>query len=848
MLRSPSAHSCSGLSALSLHDFSYKLQIFATAHMPATSANAAHAEAIRSMFVSQLSYMPLEQKLSALSDIVEMADVHGFAVLDISKATGRLIFGGSAEAEEVAHEERQPHLDPKAGLNTALEGEVGSIMDSSGLDDHVAAALHCATGKYCMLFNKPLLALGSFRAARQISSSDCSAAEGMASCLDLLGQEAAAAHLTLHFWVNEEPLLSEVDAGAFLYTLADAWPNPPAEAQLILRKAIGFLGTGSAAAAARSLGRRWLPEMLGLDQPGSGAPKFLSLIGAPDSWLGQALRSSCLFACAALEPIVRAARRVILTVAINTQEDSDPSRCEALATAAASIACHMHAIGFCVPEDAEETRDIETACKALVDGDSGARLRAAAAEAAVESSEAPGALPASDVALLMTVAMYRPLAEVAASSALHQLRASHLAAAPTASEAIDEHLRKPRARAKRAVDLPAVTPVDAASSHVESFYRTTLYPQWHVPETLGSPSSTVRQRLHRHYPWLDWPFEEAETMRICLAGSGSGHQAAHTALTLPGCRILALDLSATSLAYGEQQMALLLPASAASRVTHVVGDVMLLGSVGRDAAGTADAATTLESYKRHIAAKFHFVISFGVIHHCTDPSSALKQLVENTLLPGGVLQIGTYSARSVDSWLPHARWLLNRIAPNVVSASGALVRQPMPDELRAIRGRILELASATEKADVDDGDGDEQGRVTARQIRSRLAAISGAAGDAEREKATARTLSLFEEFYYGGGVLDLIFHPQETAFTLMQLHEMIGAIAGLEVIGVSFLSAAADRHARAKFRSAQDGKMLEEDPQMRDLRNWDELEKLYPQMFGRMHVVYCQLKARADDE
>ena len=91
-----------------------------------------------------------------------------------------------------------------------------------------------------------------------------------------------------------------------------------------------------------------------------------------------------------------------------------------------------------------------------------------------------------------------------------------------------------------------------------------------------------------------------------------------------------------------------------------------------------------------------------------------------------------------------------------------------------------------------------------------------------------------------GGSLDLLFHPMEATFTLLQLHEMLEDV-GLEVIGVFFNGAAPDRHARTIFRDVH-----ENDPRMLDLRNWHQLEQRLPQLFGRMHVVYCRLKKKVE--
>ena len=119
-------------------------------------------------------------------------------------------------------------------------------------------------------------------------------------------------------------------------------------------------------------------------------------------------------------------------------------------------------------------------------------------------------------------------------------------------------------------------------------------------------------------------------------------------------------------------MASLLPQEA-SRVTWLVGDLMRLG--GAAIAGSGDRAVAdggdgglgptvpapddeMEEnchYLRHMAPKFHLVMSFGVLHHCADPGLALRRLVASALLPGGVLQLGTYSTLGVRSWRPARR-------------------------------------------------------------------------------------------------------------------------------------------------------------------------------------------------
>jgi SAM-dependent methyltransferase len=412
-----------------------------------------------------------------------------------------------------------------------------------------------------------------------------------------------------------------------------------------------------------------------------------------------------------------------------------------------------------------------------------------------------------DAALLMAVAMYRPLTATAlvplhaalepidASQLLVSFDACQLTAVPLAHAAVEVHLTRPHERARFAASLPRVTPRHHPSSHVQAFYRDTLYPIWQVPESGSAPRTTIGASLQRHYPWLDWPFDESDAhppLRVCIAGAGSGHQVAQAALTFSRCTMVALDLSDSSLAYAHEQMVRVLPGEA-HRVTWLVGDLMRLGdgvTGGLSTDATEPDATMVRTYEQHMRPKFHLVMCFGVVHHCTDPAAALRRLVRATLLPGGVLQLGTYSTYAVRTWRPAARTLLHRIAPEVVSEDGELIRLPTPNELRAIRSAILELANApssqqTEPAQAASGQpadlahagsAQSESGADAADVRGPLleggggagAAKTGGAGGVEteatdgRERATAQMLTLFDEFYSHGGALDLLFHPQVT--------------------------------------------------------------------------------------
>ena len=594
-------------------------------HCSTVVRNAAHATVVQRMIQlpgtrHELSFAGLEEAVADLLDVVRVCDEHNIEFEQFA-AFDDLLFGqGSSELDafEDAHSQHMANddLDPGTELLAPLEGECVGYVHLLDATTVVSTQLYVAIGKYFLLFERPLPALGAFRAAWTRSPESCAAADGVAYCLLLLGlREKGTVPLALRYWESVRPSLSDAPAASsFLATLSHVVHEPSLDsAAAIMQNASRFLRTRGVAAA-RKLLRQWLPvwlrcgratqtqaraaaplseassQLSSLQLNEVSAPRafrdgaaagaggsitdtrgdhsstlcdelgcderpwavLLCELGNTDSWLGKALRGSNLFACAALEPPLMTCRHRIVTCLVAQLYSKAPAADMAhLATAAASIACHMLTVGFCVPEAEPETRTVEGACAMLATGAAGTRLRQAA--------ETKDVVRLEDAALLMAIAMYRPLTREA-TRGMCALDASQLKVVPLADEVIDEHLRKPHARAIHAQTLPRVTRLDNASLHVEAFYRATLYPVWHVPETGDAPQSTIGECLRRHYPWLVWPFDsELRPLRVCIAGAGSGHHVAQAALTLSNCELVALDLSAPSLAYAAEQVTTLLP-------------------------------------------------------------------------------------------------------------------------------------------------------------------------------------------------------------------------------------------------------------------------------------------------
>ena len=855
--------------------------------------NAAHAVKVRGWLEEALAFGALEMAINQLLKVLEICDQAAPPIefADFAGLDQLILDHGEAEQDAVARAKRQRiataagvvgsssssrsgggggggccggggGLDVAAatseawsacGSDAPLEGEQGSVVSVDGLERSQARALCCAAGAYLELFDRPLLALGAFRHVYSADPTDAAAALGLATCLRTLGRDRAAARVALRFFkarkaqggapVSNGTSSATDDASELLFVLADGaglMPTPKLHGSAVgvrlLESVVSFLRTG-AAGAARSLLRRWLPEWLATWEGASHAAasagrgssaghaalgELLLTAGRVPDLLCEAISSSTVGCCAQIEPDIIRARRHVLARCLERclgrclegggrslppPEASGP--CAATVRAAATLASHALFVGYCLPFSDEESASVDAAVAAL----------------AARSDAEVCALSRNVLGLLAAIGMYRQLgvALPGASAALRRMPPVLLLArcvaeqCPCGYDLLAAHLLRPSARHELAARLPAVTQRPAAQSEsVATFYNATLYPAWHAPETFGFLPCTIGERIRRQVAGFEWPHERLERHAVLIAGSGSGHQVAQLLTTYTQCDVTCLDLSANSLAYAEQQLTRCLPREI-HRVTSLVADLSALpagdaghhasGDVERDGGGSASSGDAPAAWGR----RFHLVCCIGVLHHVHAPPAALALLVRSSLLPGGLLQLATYSRLSVDTWRPRARALLHSILPDVVNAAGGLLRQPTSAELCFARERISRLAGRGEETEAQGG-GDD------------------GCDDAE----VACWLLQFEEFFCDGGVRDLLFHPQETAFTLLELRDMLAA-AGLVPVSVFFQDARTDQRARRAYREA--GGM---DAAQADLALWHTLEERDTDLFGRMHCLYAR--------
>ena len=891
----------------------------AAASTTTLARNATHAAKVRGWLEEAVAFGDRESALFELDAIVRLCDRHAIEFSDFAALDEIILQTGEAEQERRAsaaagkrkREDNWPagctrptvrgELHGVAELDAPIDGEAGSIVQLDGYSAAAAVGVCCAAGKYLALFERPLLALGTFREARSRDGRCVAASHGMAHLLLELGYHRAAAELAYGFFAaaegvplaeaaDEPPTASEACSFVFLlrellgYFLA---PNDDSRRQVVTNL-LPFLRSG-AASAARSLSRQLL-YIWQLDLHGNAIKPDVEHVKSPEFWQ--------VYACEEAEPVLSKLRFALCTKLMRSLGAADAGDVDTVA----SLAIHCLHVGFAVPNCVSKAAALsdyleeETLLNGLLerlyepDLPLGWLLQSAAG-----GTPCPGACFKLElITALVLLGCYRPLYDaregdgggvegrikraVCAAAAQpapegsgcrdaleHACQAAHV---PTAYACFCAHVLQPIAREKRAaaiadevierrkrqppagstfaehvealhveagalpidvdaLDLIGITPAvaDHADNPVGEFYSQTLYPTWSHIETFGFAPATIGDRLRRQYRNFEWPHDGiiasplGEGHRILVAGAGSGHQVAQLLLTTTRATVVALDLSAHTLAYSEQQLQRCAPAEA-HRVKHVVGDIEQLS----------------------VTRPFHQVACIGVLHHCPNPAKALGRLAR-ALEVGGVMQLATYSRLSVHTWLARARKLVaalsaavegeaadaGRAAPpplvGPLAEGGEILRRPTPAEVRRLRRCVFDLADAdrTERVSAFRPDGVVVGKSAPRDDELD-----------DTPASTARLLLKFDEFYSYGGVLDLLFHPLERCFTLLDLQAMAAA-AGLKVVGVFFARLDVDRKARRAYRDK-----WPDDAAQADLARWHELEEADNQLFGRMHCLWLQ--------
>lgn len=199
--------------------------------------------------------------------------------------------------------------------------------------------------------------------------------------------------------------------------------------------------------------------------------------------------------------------------------------------------------------------------------------------------------------------------------------------------------------------IPALTGVaDAVSASVRDQYEANPYPRWmRVREE--RPVASLAADLRHRFPHARLQRVVEQPAEILVAGCGTGRHPIATARRFPDARVLAVDLSLTSLAYALRKTREL----GIANVEYQQADLLAMGS---------------------LPARFDVIECVGVLHHLADPLGGGRTLA-TLLRPGGVMRVGLYSA------------LARRHVVRARELAAAEGFPATPDGIRALRRAVL---------------------------------------------------------------------------------------------------------------------------------------------------------------
>ena len=172
-------------------------------------------------------------------------------------------------------------------------------------------------------------------------------------------------------------------------------------------------------------------------------------------------------------------------------------------------------------------------------------------------------------------------------------------------------------RALRAA-VARLTPIArGVSERVRDQYEQNPYPRWvRVPR--HAPPLHFNAELRSRLPLARFtPLPDDSQPEVLVAGCGTGYHPILLAQAFRGARVLAIDLSLSSIAYAMRKTREL----GITNIEYAQADILELGSVGRS---------------------FDIIASDGVLHHLADPFAGWRALLSR-LRPGGFMHLGLYS-------------------------------------------------------------------------------------------------------------------------------------------------------------------------------------------------------------
>ncbi len=228
---------------------------------------------------------------------------------------------------------------------------------------------------------------------------------------------------------------------------------------------------------------------------------------------------------------------------------------------------------------------------------------------------------------------------------------------------LQQQVEEPRREGLLRTSLQRLTGIDeGVSCRVRRQYEENPYPRW-ARASLLPPPLRLDDRLRMQLPHARFqPMARRESLDVLIAGCGTGRHSTETASHYAGAHVLAIDLSASSLAYAMRKSLEL----GQPHIEYAQADILLLASLER---------------------RFDLIESVGVLHHLDDPEKGWRALL-SLLRPGGLMRIGLYSELARSLVVAARQFIAERRLPataqGIRACREALLNGDCPDVLKPL--------------------------------------------------------------------------------------------------------------------------------------------------------------------
>ena len=225
------------------------------------------------------------------------------------------------------------------------------------------------------------------------------------------------------------------------------------------------------------------------------------------------------------------------------------------------------------------------------------------------------------------------------------------------AEVLRQQIREPLAELTLRAGVQRLTPIaDGVSEKVREQYEENPYPRW-VRLPVGMPTLRFNAELRRILPLATFtPLADDSQPELLIAGCGTGSQAIAIADQFRDVRILAVDLSLSSIGYAIRKT----QERGITNIHYAQADILKLGEITRT---------------------FDIIAASGVLHHLADPFEGWRILLSR-LRPGGFMNLAFYSQLA-------RRHVVK--AREIIAARGY---SSTPDDIRRFRRDLAEDGGA----------------------------------------------------------------------------------------------------------------------------------------------------------